>query len=44
MEITYDMLVDSDIAGDPSAKLGLAQFNAKYLKINAVPTDIIVKL
>ena len=44
MEIIYDMLVDSDITRDPSAKLGLAQFNAKYLVINTVPTNIIFKL
>ena len=44
MEIIYDMLADSDITGVPSAKLGLPQFNAKYLAINTVPTNIIFKL
>ena len=44
INITYDILVDSEVTGDPSIKLDLAQFNTKYLKINVVPTNIIGEL
>jgi hypothetical protein len=36
--------VDSEVTGDPSTKLDLAQFNTKYLKINVMPTNIIGEL